>query len=262
MNIGRLGPRRGDETLRRATVGRNALIMDRQQTNCCGARVDCANCDIRPIAICGALQPIALSKLAAIAGTRRIDAGAQLIQEGEPAEEIFTLTEGMLKIYKLMPDGRRQITGFLIPGDLVGLAYGDNYIYSAEAVTDIVACRFRRGSLLALMADHPELEHRLLSRAGNELAAAQAQMLLLGRKTARERVATFLVELAERRGVAPDEPMPLPMNRGDIADFLGLTIETVSRTLTLMRKAGLIALPDKHSVTITDPAGLQDASGD
>lgn len=236
--------------------------MDRQQTHCCGARVDCANCDIRPIAICGALAPIALGKLAAIAGTRRIDAGAQLIQEGEPAQDIFTLTEGMLKIYKLMPDGRRQITGFLIPGDLVGLAYGDNYIYSAEAVTDIVACRFRRGSLLALMADHPELEHRLLSRAGNELAAAQAQMLLLGRKTARERVASFLLGLAERQDLGQGEPMPLPMNRGDIADFLGLTIETVSRTLTLMRKANLIALPDKHSVTIADLPNLRAASGD
>ncbi|MEZ5906433.1 MAG: helix-turn-helix domain-containing protein [Geminicoccaceae bacterium] len=236
--------------------------MDRQQTHCCGARVDCANCGIRPIAICGALAPIALGKLAAIAGSRRVDAGAQLIQEGEPAEDIFTLTEGMLKIYKLMPDGRRQITGFLIPGDLVGLAYGDSYIYSAEAVTDIVACRFRRSNLLALMTDHPELEHRLLSRAGNELAAAQAQMLLLGRKTARERVASFLLGLAERRGTKTGEPMPLPMNRGDIADFLGLTIETVSRTLTLMRKAGLIILPDKHSVTITDLASLRAASGD
>ena len=219
------------------------------------------HCDIRPIAI-WRLAPAALGKLAAIAGSKRVDAGAQLIQEGEPAEDIFTLTEGMLKIYKLMPDGRRQITGFMIPGDLVGLAYGDSYIYSAEAVTDIVACRFRRGSLLALMADHPELEHRLLSRAGNELAAAQAQMLLLGRKTARERVASFLLGLAERRGTKTGEPMPLPMNRGDIADFLGLTIETVSRTLTLMRKAGLIILPDKHSVTITDLASLRAASGD
>ena len=236
--------------------------MERQQTNCCGALVDCANCDIRPLAICGALAPIALGKLAAIAGTRRVEAGAQLIQEGEPAREVFTLTEGMLKVYKLMPDGRRQITGFMFPGDLVGLAYGDSYIYSAEAITGITTCRMRRGSLLALMADHPELEHRLLSRASNELAAAQAQMLLLGRKTARERVASFLVGLAERLGVAQGEPLALPMNRGDIADFLGLTIETVSRTLTLMRKAGLIALPDKHSVTITSMDGLGRASGD
>ncbi len=236
--------------------------MERQHAHCCGALVDCANCDSRAIAICGALAPIALGRLAAIAGTRRIDAGAQLIQEGEPARDVFTLTEGMLKVYKLMPDGRRQITGFMIPGDLIGLAYGDHYVYSAEAVTGAVACRFRRRSLLDLMVDHPELEHRLLSRASNELAAAQAQMLLLGRKTARERVASFLFQLAERQNLKEGEPMPLPMSRGDIADFLGLTIETVSRTLTLMRKSGLIALPGKNAVTITSMDGLGRASGD
>jgi len=236
--------------------------MDRQPTNCCGARVDCAGCEVRPFALCGALEPVDMMVMGTIAHPRRIEAGRQLIQEGDPAEDVFTLTEGMLKLYKLMPDGRRQITGFMIPGDFIGLAYGQSYIYSAEAVTPTTACRFKRSALLEKMVDYPELEHRLLSLASNELAAAQAQMLLLGRKSARERLASFLVGLAERRGIGDAEPMPLPMSRGDIADFLGLTIETVSRAFTAMRKEGLISLPDKHQVVIADMEALREAAGD
>jgi CRP/FNR family transcriptional regulator len=200
--------------------------------------------------------------MGAIAYPRRIEAGKQLIQEGDPADDVFTLTDGMLKLYKLMPDGRRQITGFMIPGDFIGLAYGQSYVYSAEAVTPTTACRFRRSTLLEKMAAHPELEHRLLSLASNELAAAQAQMLLLGRKSARERLASFILGLAERRSVGAGEAMTLPMGRSDIADFLGLTIETVSRAFTAMRKDGLLTLPDKHSVSITDLEGLREAAGD
>lgn len=236
--------------------------MDRQPVNCCGARVDCAQCSVRPLALCGALAPADLHVVGSIAHPRKLEAGRQLFQEGDPADDVFTLTEGMLKLYKLMPDGRRQITGFMIPGDFIGLAYAESYIYSAEAVVPTHACRFRRTALLEKMADYPELEHRLLSLAGNELAAAQAQMLLLGRKSARERLASFLLGLAERRGLAPGESMELPMSRSDIADFLGLTIETVSRVFTAMRKDRLLALPDKHSVRILDLDGLRDEAGD
>ncbi len=236
--------------------------MDRQAANCCGARADCSGCEARPLALCGALDPADVMVMSSIAQPRKLAAGRQLFQEGDPADDVFTLTEGMLKLYKLMPDGRRQITGFMVPGDFIGLAYGQNYVYSAEAVTATAACRFKRSALLAKMVEYPELEHRLLSLASNELAAAQAQMLLLGRKSARERLASFLLGIAERRGIAEGEAMPLPMSRGDIADFLGLTIETVSRAFTIMRKERLIALPDKHSVTITDGDALRDAAGD
>lgn len=236
--------------------------MSRQPVPCCGARVDCARCDVRPLALCGALHPDDVHVMGAIAHPKKLASGGQLIQEGDPADDVFTLTEGMLKLYKLMPDGRRQITGFMLPGDFIGLAYGSSYVYSAEAVSPVVACRFRRTTLLQKMEEHPELEHRLLSRASNELAAAQAQMLLLGRKTARERLASFLLLLVERSGVAEGDAMPLPMSRSDIADFLGLTIETVSRVFTQLRKEALIGLPDKHSVTIPDLEALQEAAGD
>jgi CRP/FNR family transcriptional regulator len=236
--------------------------MDRQPVNCCGARVDCAHCNVRPLALCGALDPADLHVVGSIAHPRKLEAGKQLIQEGDPADDVFTLTLGMLKLYKLMPDGRRQITGFMIPGDFIGLAYAESYIYSAEAVGPTQACRFRRTALLEKMAEHPELEHRLLSLAGTELAAAQAQMLLLGRKSARERLASFLVGLAERRRIAPGDAMALPMSRSDIADFLGLTIETVSRVFTAMRQDGLLSLPDKHSVRLLDLDRLRDEAGD
>jgi len=236
--------------------------MDRQAAQCCGARADCARCEVRPLALCGALHPDDADIMGSIALPRKLEAGAQLIQEGDPAEDVFTLTDGMLKLYKLMPDGRRQITGFLVPGDFVGLAYGQSYIYSAEAVTPAAACRFRRRALLQKMEEHPALEHRLLSQASNELAAAQAQMLLLGRKSARERLASFILGLAERRGLDGAAAMPLPMSRSDIADFLGLTIETVSRIFTGLRKERLIELPDKHSVVIRDLGQLREAAGD
>lgn len=236
--------------------------MDRQPTICCGARVDCVKCEVRPLALCGALHPDEVHLMGAIAHPKRLEPGGQLIQEGDPSDDVFTLTEGMLKLYKLMPDGRRQITGFMLPGDFIGLAYGSSYVYSAEAVTNVVTCRFRREALLRKLEEHPELERRLLSRASNELAAAQSQMLLLGRKSARERLASFILLLAGRCYVGEGETMALPMSRGDIADFLGLTIETVSRVFTLMRKELLISLPDKHSVRIEDLEALQEAAGD
>ena len=120
--------------------------MDRQPANCCGARVDCAGCEVRPLAVCGALAPADVLVMGSIAHPRKLDAGKQLIQEGDPADDVFTLTDGMLKLYKLMPDGRRQITGFMIPGDFIGLAYGQSYVYSAEAVTPATACRFKRSA--------------------------------------------------------------------------------------------------------------------
>ena len=186
----------------------------------------------------------------------------RLIEEGEPAECVFTVLEGILKLYKLMPDGRRQVTGFLIPGDFVGLAFGESYIYTAEAVVEGAACRFTRNQFHRMMEEFPALEGRLLSKVSTELAAAQEQMLLLGRKTARERLATFLLGLARRMNRSAGEQVRLPMGRADIADFLGLTVETVSRTFTAMRKAGYLSTVDKHGVVITDLDRLREAAGD
>jgi len=238
------------------------MQISNQRVVGCESRTACAHCDVRHLAVCGALSPEELPRLAAITSSRRVAMGSTLIEEGEPAEDVFTLTCGMLKLYKLLPDGRRQVTGFLLPGDFIGLAVGETYIYSAEAVTPVTACRFRRPAFLGLLDELPALEKRLLGQVSTELAAAQEQMLLLGRKTARERLASFLLALARRQGVAPGRRLNLPMRRSDIADFLGVTIETVSRTFTTLRKEALISLPDKHSIRIDAPDRLAAAAGD
>ncbi|HYD99220.1 MAG TPA: helix-turn-helix domain-containing protein, partial [Alphaproteobacteria bacterium] len=180
------------------------------------------------------------------------------IAEGEPADHLFNVTAGTVKLYKLLPDGRRQITGFLGPGDMLGLAAGTGYAYSAEAVTEAALCRFPRLRLEALLDEQPAMRRRLFAMARDELAAAQEQMLLLGRKTAREKTASFLLGLAERaaRRGGPADAVEVAMSRADIADYLGLTTETVSRTLTAMKAAGLIRLLAGGRIVLADRAAL------
>lgn len=207
----------------------------------------CAACAVRSLTVCAPLQHGELLAIEQLSTHLVLDAGDILFAESDPAAHVFNVTDGTLKIYKLLPDGRRQVTGFLFTGDFLGLANAAAYAYSAEAVTPARLCRFQRRKLDGFLAEHPEMERRLLHRASNELAEAQEQMLLLGRKTAKERIASFLLLLsrrAEQRGESAD-PVFVPMNRTDIADYLGLTTETVSRTFTRLKTDGIIQLlPD------------------
>jgi CRP/FNR family transcriptional regulator len=192
--------------------------------------------------------------MARIATSVDSEVGRPVVSEGEPADHVFNVISGWLKVFKLLSDGRRQITGFLAPGDFLGLTHNDTYAYSAEAVTPVGLCRFPRKKLEALLEELPDLEHRLLSRASHEIAAAQDQMLLLGRKTATEKIASFLLLLSRRaadRG-QPENPIELPMSRNDIGDFLGLTTETVSRTVTQLKTKQVIKLLEGHRVQLTD----------
>src|SRR3546814_17055270 len=127
-----------------------------------------------------------------------LDAGAPLFDEGETARNVFNVTSGTIKFYERLPDGRRKVTGCLFPGDFLGLAKQATYAFSAEAVTASTVCRFSRDKLEALMQRLPKIEQRPLSIASNELVVAPEQMLLLGRKTAREKVASFLLMLLTR----------------------------------------------------------------
>lgn len=217
---------------------------------CCGASVVCARCPVRVIAVCGSLAPEQLCELARIAAARRLAAGQVLFDEGAPARDVYTLTAGMLKLFKVTRDGRRQITGFLLPGDFIGLAFADSYVYSAEAVVDSEVCRFRREPFERLLRRYPALEHDLLGRASTEIAAAQEQILLLGRKTARERVASFLLALCERQNVAEGGRVHVPMSRLDIGDYIGTRVETVSRVLSLFCREGVLAMPTPHEIVV------------
>lgn len=224
----------------------------------------CAACPIREIAVCGALESTELGALTAILDGVVVESGTVVFYEGDPAEHVFNVTSGSVRLSKLLPDGRRQITGFLFPGDFLGLAFNETYSYSAEAIQPAELCRFPRTGFEKMLDGHPRMERRLLGLASNELATAQDQMVLLGRKTAREKLASFLIMLsrrAERRGQGAN-PVNVPMTRTDIADYLGLTIETVSRTFTDLRKSGLIEqLPD-HDVRLTGPDDLLEIAGD
>ncbi len=219
----------------------------------------CGRCQVGEIAFCTGLTAGEVARLATVVGQVHIPAHGTIFTEGELAAYMFSLTIGTVKLYKLLPDGRRQITAFLFPGDFFGLALEGNYAYSAEALTPVVTCRFPRRKLDGLLEDVPRIEKRLLGLAIDELAAAHDQMLLLGRKTAREKVASFLLMIsrrAERRGLSVS-PIALPMGRSDIADYLGLTIETVSRTLTQMKRDGVIALPDSGHAELRDVPELK-----
>jgi CRP/FNR family transcriptional regulator len=215
---------------------------------------DCDACAIRTISVCAALGARELEQLRAITTTYVVPAGGTLFHEGDPAEHLFNVVAGSVKLVKLLADGRQQITGFLFPGDFIGIAFNDTYAYSAEAIEPLRLCRFDRSRLETLLADFPTLERRLLTRACNEIVAAQDQMVVLGRKTARERLASFLLAIARRQGGA--SAIDLPMRRADIADYLGLTIETVSRTFTAFQQDGLIALEHRTHVEVLRPDAL------
>lgn len=217
----------------------------------------CGSCGAREASVCRGVGDEFLDRLASIVASRTLDPHELIVAEGDAATSYFNITDGSAKVYKLLPDGRQQIVGFLFTGDFVGLAVRDTYAYTVEAMTRLKLCRFGRGDLERLLGEFPHMEHLLRQMASDELAVAQEQMLALGRKTARERVAGFLIQLsrrAERLGQAPN-PVQLPMTRADIADYLGLTLETVSRTLTLLKSAGLIAV-DRQTVYVSRKADL------
>jgi CRP/FNR family transcriptional regulator, anaerobic regulatory protein len=224
----------------------------------------CATCEARQLSVCNAIADADLARLASLAVVSEAPAGRSFIDEGEPADSFFNITAGSAKLFKLLRDGRRQITGFVGVGHFLGLAVSDTYAFSAEAMEPVRYCRFSRGKLRKLLDDFPLMEKRLLEVAATELVAAQEQMLLLGRKTARERLASFLIA---RIGLGiPGAPpcahqgatrVVLPMSRSDIADYLGLTIETVSRTLTRLRLDGLVALDSPSEVVVVDYLALE-----
>jgi CRP/FNR family transcriptional regulator len=212
----------------------------------------CDVCAVRPYSACSTLDADDQERLVAIMKTVEIEAHQSIFHEAEKADYVFNVTEGAVKIYKLLSDGRRQITGFLFPGDFLGLTHNESYAYGAEALGPTKLCRFPRQKLEALLDELPNLEQRLLSMASHELAAAQDQMILLGRKSARERVVSFLLMLsnsAVRHGRSGN-PVSLPMTRHDMGDYLGLSLETVSRALTQLKTHGFIQLLDERQVRL------------
>jgi CRP/FNR family transcriptional regulator len=178
--------------------------------------------------------------------------GQTIVVEGEPRSHGFRVLSGAVRLFKGLADGRRQVIEFLVAGEYFGLVGADQYAYSVEAIVASKLARYPCAKLDAAARANPALAERLLELARTDLERAHAQMLLLGRKTAEEKIASFLLALARRQGdgARPVHVLKLPMSRQDMADYLGLTIETVSRTLTRLRQDGLIALPSPQQVML------------
>ena len=223
--------------------------------------VEIRGCRERRSPRCGACKGLFASlsedERAALERMRRQSsfAGKELVfAQGDAAERVFSLSEGVARIYKLLPDGRRQVTGFALPGDFLGLTLADNHALTAEAIEPTVACSFPRAAFRRLIDGNLVALRRMNQLVTQELATAHERMMMLGRYTAEEKMAAFLLTWRERqggRGEAADIT-PLPMSRRDIADYLGLTIETVSRQLTKLRKDGVIHIENNRHITVPD----------
>ncbi len=227
--------------------------------------VVCQACEVRHQGICGALDAQQLMRLSKHTIRRKVKGGEELHRGGESSERCSNIMNGVAKLSKLMSDGRQQIVGLQFAPDMVGRTFNSDNSVSVEAATDVQLCSFPRSVVEEIMADVPEMEHRLHLQKSKELDEARDWMLTLGRKSAAEKLASFLFLLASH--VDPEHPtskgamtIVLPMKRSDIADFLGLTIETISRQLTNLRKRGLIELKDRRTIAIADMEKLLAAS--
>jgi CRP/FNR family transcriptional regulator len=223
---------------------------------------------VRNRAICAALDAAELASLNAIGRRRTLQAGEPLIWEGDDSILVANVIEGILKLSTGTEDGREQIVGVVYPADFIGRPFGATTRHAVTALTDARVCVFARGDFDRFAGEHPALEHKLLQRTLAELDRTRTWMLLLGRKSAEEKTATFLLEMSERLAQpdregagTPLDRFDLPFSRQQIGDVLGLTIETVSRQMTKLKRDGIIDLPTRRAVAILDRPGLQAVAG-
>lgn len=225
---------------------------------------DCTECVVRNQAICAGLTPDELQALSRLGRKQTVQRGQTVVWEGDESLVVANVIDGVLKLSIGTADGREQIVGVVFPSDFIGRPFGKESPYSVTALTDAELCIFTRSAFDGFARQHNELEHKLLQRTLTELDRARAWMLLLGKKTAGERVASLLLEVSTRLRHSGCSHMDelnrfeLPMDRQQMADLLGLTIETVSRQLTKLKEAGLIELPDRRTVIIHDRPRLTD----
>ncbi|MEM7428227.1 MAG: helix-turn-helix domain-containing protein [Pseudomonadota bacterium] len=188
--------------------------------------------------------------------------GEPLFCEGDEADFVYEVTAGVVCSYTLLPDGRRQVTGFAYAGDIVGLGHHETHQTNCDAIGEARVRSIPRSRLMKVANERPQFGMRLLECASSQLAGMQDHFMLLGRKCAQEKLASFLLALARRFGGtdAAEARFDLPMTRGDIADYLGLTIETVSRSFTKLKRAGIVDLPQSSTVHVRDMMALEDAA--
>ena len=204
----------------------------------------CIDCSVRQFSLCAALDRAELRELEHLGRHVHFATCETVFAQEEMTTSFYNLLEGVMRLYKLLPDGRRQIVGFALPGDFLGMTASPRHSFSADAIGPVTICRFSRAAFARFIEDKSHLLRRINELAVRELSQAQDHMVLLGRRSAEEKVATFLIGWRDRLGRLGDlaETVPLPMSRQDIADYLGLTIETVSRTFTKLERDGVIEI--------------------
>ncbi|UPY36305.1 Crp/Fnr family transcriptional regulator [Sediminicoccus sp. KRV36] len=218
----------------------------------------CTTCGSRVAGLCHRLDASALDDIASDSQRFHLPAKSTLFREGDPASRAISIIEGVVKLSRLLPDGKQQVVGFRFAGDLLGYGAGKTYPFDAESLTPGHFCRIERGRLDAMLRLYPQMERRLLDLCLRELSNTQDQLVTVGRRSAEARVASFLIGLTEahrQRGALPAD-LPMPMTRSDIGDFLGLTLETVSRSFAAFKRQKLIAEPGHQTVRILDMDAL------
>ncbi len=228
---------------------------------------NCSSCPIRHRAVCATCDDDEIVTLDAMKYYRSFDAGQPIMWAGDRMAFVGSVVSGTATIERLMEDGRKQTMGLLLPSDFIGRPGRDTATYDVTAITDVTLCCFRRDSFEKMVAQTPHISQRMLEMALDELDAARDWMLLLGRKTAREKIATFLMMIVRRstEGEAVlttgSKQITLPLTREAMADYMGLTLETVSRQFSKLRKEGMIAMDGKRDITIPDVEALQAETG-
>ncbi|MEQ8902124.1 MAG: Crp/Fnr family transcriptional regulator [Roseovarius sp.] len=229
---------------------------------------ECADCPIRHRAVCARCESDELELLDQIKYYRSFEAGQTLIWSGDHMDFVGSVVTGIATLTQTMEDGRTQMVGLLLPSDFVGRPGRDSAAYDVVATTNIVMCCFRKKPFEEMMVRTPHIAQRLLEMTLDELDAAREWMLVLGRKTAREKIASLIAIIARRDaalnmvGMRGPLTVDLPLTREAMADYLGLTLETVSRQVSALKKDGVIALEGKRRVTIADFNRLLDEAGD
>ncbi|HEV2507234.1 MAG TPA: Crp/Fnr family transcriptional regulator [Mesorhizobium sp.] len=238
----------------------------RQDVHNAGIPVLCQACEARHRGVCGALDSDQLVALAKSSSKQTIQPGAELVGDMETVDHYSNVLAGVVKLTKTLSDGRQQIVGLQFAPDFLGRPFKSESAVNAEAATNVSLCSFPKAAIERMMKQSPELENRLLRQTLKELDEARDWMLTLGRKTAAEKVASFLLLIANHIDPTLDDgeetvTFDLPLTRTDIADFLGLTIETVSRQFTKLRADGVISIENNRHITVARRERLEARAG-
>jgi len=237
--------------------------MLRQSAEICRVvdkRHQCEGCAMRQLSVCSALPRAAFEIIRAAATMFTYPKGAIIVDQEEKLDHVYFVAEGLIELYRLSADGKRRIMGFLGSGDLLsGIKNRDGAYCTARTVTQARMCGFPRKQFLDLMQNHSDLSYMMLLTATDEIEAQNDHIVLLGRRRALERLAGFLLIFSNRwrgEGDVDSKVIDLPVPRKDIADYLGLTIESVSRGFTNLKKSGLISIPSRDKVVMENIPGL------